>query len=302
MDETALSRVICIATGKGGVFKTSLSANAAGICAAEGYRTLLIDLDPQGDLQDDLGFYDHADLDRGETLAHAIAGVGPLRAVLTDVRPNLDVIPGGDYLADVSGLMVARQARGVGSFDLLAKALAPLAAEYDLVFIDTPPTDDTLQRLALRASRWLVVPTKADASSIRAIQRIAERAAEVSGEDHRLDLLGVALAGVPTAAKRVRQDAAEDIRGMLGDVAPLFDGFIRDSAAAARQARRDGVLLHELAEKVEGAEPFWRSLREGTPVTRLPGTAPDLAADYVRMVEQILQRIASIEETERGVA
>jgi chromosome partitioning protein len=295
MTEQALGRVVAIATGKGGTLKTSLTANAAGIAAAEGYKTLLVDLDPQGDLQDDLGFFDAPNLDDGQHLATAMLTGAPLRAILPAVRPNLDVIPGGGYLGDVGGALLARQARGGASFDLLAKALAPLASDYDLVFIDTPPTDETLQMLALRASRWLVIPTKADTSSIRAMRTIASKVAGAREGGHQLDLLGVVLAGVPTAAKRVRQEAENDIRTMLGDVAPLFEGFIRDSAAVARQARRDGILVHELAEKVEGAEPFWRSLRAGTPITRLPGTAPDLASDYVRVVEQILLRINELE-------
>lgn len=295
MNEQALDRVVAIATGKGGTLKTSLTANAAGIAAAEGYKTLLVDLDPQGDLQDDLGFFDDPKLDDGQHLATAMLTGSPLTALLPAVRPNLDVVPGGSYLGDVGGALLARQARGGASFDLLAKALAPLATDYDLVFIDTPPTDETLQSLALRASRWLVIPTKADTSSIRAMRTIASKVAGARVDGHQIDLLGVVLAGVPTAAKRVRQEAENDIRTMLGDVAPLFEGFIRDSAAVARQARRDGILVHELAEKVEGAEPFWRSLRAGTPIARLPGTAPDLASDYVRVVEQILLRINELE-------
>jgi len=300
MDDSALGRVVCIATGKGGAFKTSLAANAAGLAAAAGHKTLLIDLDPQGDLSDDLGYFSDDRLDGGQHLANAMLTGTPLTPVLPDVRPGLDVIPGGDLLADVGGALLARQARGAARFDLLAASLAPLAPDYDLIFIDTPPTDDTLQLLALKASRWLVIPTKADTSSIRAIQRIAQRMAEARSNDHRLDLLGVVLAGVPTAAKAVRREAQEDVRSILGDVAPLFEGVIRDSAATARKARRDGQLLHEIAEQVEGAEPFWQSLRAGTPVQRLPGSAPDLASDYVRVVEQMLLRINELETAEMG--
>lgn len=295
MTDTAFQRVVCIATGKGGAFKTSLSANAAGLCAAAGHRTLLIDLDPQGDLQDDLGYFNHPDIDDGQHLATAMLTGSPLRATLRDVRPNLDVIPGGEYLADVGGALLARQARGGASFDLLADALAPLAPDYNLVFIDTPPTDETLQLLALRASRWLVAPTKADTSSIRAIARIAQRLAEARDDGHELHLLGVVLAGVPTKATRVRASAEVKIEQMLGDVAPLFAGVIRDSSAVAENVRDLGILVHELAEKVEGAEPFWKSLRGEAPPNRLPASAPALATDYVRVVEQILLRINDLE-------
>ena len=57
IDYDALSRVVCVANGKGGVNKTSIVAQVGGLAAAGGYRTLLVDLDPQGDLSDDLGYY-----------------------------------------------------------------------------------------------------------------------------------------------------------------------------------------------------------------------------------------------------
>lgn len=300
MAEDYLSRVVCVATGKGGVAKTTLAANMAGLAAAAGHRTLLIDLDPQGDLSDDLGYFDDQRVDDGQHLATSMLTGGDLHAVLTDVRPNLDVIPGGDYLSDVGGAMLARQSRGAVTFDLLSKSLAALAPTYDLVFIDTPPTDDALQLLALKAARWLVIPTKADTSSIRAIKRIASRVAEARSNEHQIDILGVVLVGVPTTATRVRSDAEADIRTMLGDVAPLFEGGIRDSASVARKTREYGILVHELAERVEGAEPFWRSLRDGTTPQRLPGSAPALADDHVRITEQVLRRIAVLEEDVSG--
>lgn len=296
-----LARVICIANGKGGVSKTSLTANLAGLTAAAGYRTLVVDLDPQGDLADDLGYFDNDADDHGEQLGAALVAGMTLRPTLTNVRPGLDVVCGGEHLGDVGGALVSRMSRGRSTTDLLARSLAPLAADYDLVVIDTPPIDVTLQRLALGAARWLLVPTKADASSIRAIARIAERVVDARSETHHLDLLGVVLTGVPTAATRVRADASADIAASTGQVAPLFDATIRASDAVARETRAKGLLVHELAEQVEGAQPFWQSLRQGTTPQRLPGSAPALAADYVAVVEQVLRRLDELEQS-KGVA
>lgn len=292
IDYGALSRVICVANGKGGVCKTSLVANIGGLTAAANYRTLLVDLDPQGDLSDDLGYFDNPADDHGKALAAALLTGNALAPILKDVRPNLDVITGGEHLADVVGGLVARMSRGASTTDGLAAALAPLAAQYEVVFIDTPPVDAALQSVALGAARWLIVPTHADASSIRGIRRIAERLAATT---HQLDLLGVVLTGVPTRAHRVRADAAADISALLGGTAPVFEATIRSSDAAARATRAEGLLVHELAERVEGAEPFWQALRNGTTPQRVPGSAPALAEDYVRLTEEVLSRIAAIE-------
>lgn len=302
--DQALARVICVANGKGGVSKTSLTANIAGLAASAGHKTLIVDMDPQGDLQDDLGFFDHQDADEGQQLATAMLTGSPLVPAIKEIRPNLDIAPGGDHVADIGGALLARQARGPVQFDLLAKSLQKIADDYALIFIDTPPTNELLQLLALSAARWLLVPTKADTSSIRAIGRIAQLAAETRAADHALDVLGVVLVGVPTAATRVKKDAQADINQLLGSAAPLFDAAIRDSAAVARETRQRGLLVHELAEQVEGAEPFWAALRTGATPQRLPGSAPALANDYVQLTQQILLAIAEHEadNSDRGVA
>ena len=298
----ALSRVICIANGKGGVSKTSVTANVAGLTAAAGFSVLVVDLDPQGDLADDLGYFKNSNDDQGRGLANALLTESPAPITLKNVRSNLDVITGGVALADVSGALLSRMTRGNVSFDLMAKVLAPIAGEYDVILIDTPPVDTTLQRLALGAARWLLIPTKSDASSIRGMERIAQQAAATVSDEHRIDLLGILLTGSTTAATRVRAGAEADIRALLGDDALLFGTTIRASEAVAREGRDQGLLVHELAEKVEGQEPFWKALRDGKPSARLPGSAPALAGDYVLATDEIIKRINELEDEERGAA
>lgn len=290
----ALARVVCVANGKGGVSKTSVTANVAGLAAAGGFRALLVDLDPQGDLSDDLGYYNNPNDDQGQQLAEALVTGAALSANIISVRDRLDVVSGGAWLGDATEQLAHDLKGGRPAGAVLGAALAPLAAGYDLVLIDTPPIDTTLQTIALAAARWLLIPTRADASSIRGIRRIAER---LQNTTHELDLLGVVLTGVPTSARRIRADAAADIQAVLGGVAPLLEASIRASDAVARVARDRGLLVHELAEQVEGAQPYWQALREGHTPTRLPSSAPALADDYVRLTEEVLKRIADLETT-----
>ena len=292
---SSLSRVICLANGKGGVSKTSLAANLAGLAAAGGYATLLVDLDPQGDLSDDLGYFSDPRDDHGRALAGALLSGQRLEPVLRGVRPNLDVVPGGELLTDVVGALMAKAYRDSSDMDFLAQALGPVAGEYELIFVDTPPIDLTLQMVALGSARWVLIPTKADASSIRGIRRIAERVVAVRTDEHPIDVVGVVLTGVPKAASRVRAAAAHDIGEMVGSAAPLFDSAIRSSEAAARETRARGLLVHELAELVQGARPFWEALRDGVSPERLPGTAPALASDYFHLTEELLKRLSQLE-------
>ena len=290
----ALARVVCVANGKGGVSKTSVVANVAGLAAAGGFRVLLVDLDPQGDLSDDLGYYDNPDDDQGQQLAESLVTGAPLAANLTGVRDRLDVVSGGAWLGDATEQLAHDLKHGRAAGAVLGAVLAPLAAGYDLILVDTPPIDATLQTIALSAARWLLIPTRADASSIRGIRRIAER---LHDTPHQLDLLGVVLTGVPISARRIRADAAADIHAVLGGAAPMLEATIRASDAVARSTRDKGLLVHELAEQVEGAQPYWQALRQGRSPARLPSSAPALADDYVRLTEEVLKRIAELETT-----
>src|SRR3954453_23340738 len=95
-----LCRCIAGVNGKGGVGKTSLTANLAGLYAAAGYRTLAIDLDPQGNPGGDLGSLGGGLPDDGAGL---VAALGPRRAYrpLRNVRAGLDVLAGGSDLGDL---------------------------------------------------------------------------------------------------------------------------------------------------------------------------------------------------------
>lgn len=89
-----LRRVIAVMNRKGGVGKTSITSNLAGVLAQAGYKVLAIDLDQQGNLGDDLG-YRHTDYnDHGAALFFALNSGNPL-APAKGIRENLDVVPAG---------------------------------------------------------------------------------------------------------------------------------------------------------------------------------------------------------------
>jgi cellulose biosynthesis protein BcsQ len=139
-----LSRVVVVAQGKGGVGKTSLTANVSGLAALAGHRVLAVDLDPQGNLARDLG-YGQSD---GESLLQAVVAGIPV-PVTGDVRPGLDVVAGGPAVADLLGLALARSSRGGRDLaDLLLASLAPVVSAYDLVLVDTPPGERLLVEAA----------------------------------------------------------------------------------------------------------------------------------------------------------
>src|SRR5690606_26608876 len=152
-----LDRVIAVANDKGGVGKTSITANLSALYATAGYQVLALDLNRQANLSDDLGYRGSPIDDQGAGLIGSLLSGQPVRPVPVPGRERLDVVPGGVALGDLTGMMVGRvQQRGRDAFRALAASLAPVAAGYDVVLIDTPPENTLLVDLALGGARWLL--------------------------------------------------------------------------------------------------------------------------------------------------
>lgn len=298
----ALQRVVAVGNGKGGVFKTSTCANMGGLLVREGYRILMIDLDPQGNLADDLGVAKDSDHGAGLVQALVMPG-GSLNAVLTGVREGLDVITGGRSLDDLTGMLMSRSLRGSESpnlllADRLATLLERASPDYDLVLIDTPPGESMLQMLALCAARWLLIPTKADVGSLKGMGTIVGRLIEANNYNPLVDLLGVVLCDVPPAATKLRAETEPKIKQMLEGVeAPMFDSVIRNSVSGYR-TRNEGLLAYEMAGKTVTTREVFAALRAGKTPPPSTGTAKNLAYDYARLTGEVLAQISQREQQE----
>jgi cellulose biosynthesis protein BcsQ len=305
MDRTALSRVIAVSNGKGGVLKTTITANIGGLLAASGSRVLLVDLDPQGNLAEDLGFTGSERDDRGAALADALQtggryGATPVRAI----RENLDVFVGGPELERASAYLVTRGSQSETTQLALARVLAPIAADYDLVLIDCPPGEEALQTAAMGAAKWVLVPVKSDASSRRGFEAVANRLELVRGQhdgvmgyNPEVGLLGVVLVGVGTNSTAIRREARHRIAGE--DTAAsrdVFESTIRHSEATAQATRETGQLVHELDDQVSRA-PKWYQIRRGeaTAPEFAPRSATNVADDLQAVTEELVARLASAE-------
>lgn len=290
-----LARVVAIMNGKGGVGKTSIAGNVGALAAAAGYRVLAVDLDPQGNLAEELGYIGTTKDDEGEGLAAAMQFGRPVTPV--QVRPDLDVTPGGEYLEDLENVLSTRSDRSSRRADAhtaLAVSLAPAAGQYDLVLLDCPPGSPALQTAALGAARWLVIPTRTDDSSRKGLVKIARRYVDARERGAAVELLGVCLFGVTASARKVKADARTDLERDLGESAPVFNTVVRYAEAAAVEARRRGVPVHELeAAGVDGPK-WYERLRNPNlaAAATVPGSAASLAADYSALAQELLTTLA----------
>ena len=291
------------------VHNTSVAANVAGQITLGDYRVLTVDLDLSGNLGLDLGYITHEQADEGLSIFNAIH-IGTPLAVIKDVRPGLDVVPGGRRLEAVAALtnLPSEQPGGVpGAF---ARALAPLAAEYDIVVIDTAPGNPVLQDMALAAARYVIVPLRSDRSGVEGLRLVGPRVKKARDTiNPQLTYLGAVIFGHTANASRVRRTAEEHL-AVVGDKVPLLDAFIRHSEAVASDARERGLLAHELAAQVDESKAArlrylahrgGDTTGEAAPTVVSPVSA-SVAQDYTLLAHEILIRIDSIETAQQGAS
>jgi len=289
---------------KGGVGKTSITANVAGVLAGAGYRVLAIDLDAQGNLGDDLG-YRATDLnDEGAALFEAVA-MGKALVPTKGIRENLDVIPAGERTSVLADHLMVQSLRRPDQNENLALRLSEIADNYDLILLDCPPGDAALQTQALIAARWILTPTQPDAGSLKGLEQLTDRVVATLPANPTLSFMGVVLFPMLTSAKRVQADVRATLETMMGKIAPTFTSTIRFAQAAGVDARSRGQLVIELARDAEGQDRFaWtKALRKqgddgdepGAPTRRLADSVGSLASDYLKLTEEILLTLAEQE-------
>ncbi len=283
---------IVVANAKGGVGKTTLVAQLAGLLAAAGHRVLAIDLDPQGNLARDLGYADRAD--DGDALADTLLRQRPAKPLI-DVRPGLDVLPGGQALGDIPAVAASRRIDGRPLTAALATALDPLRDTYQWTFIDTPPGERFLVEIGLSSARHLIIPTRSDDASIDGLEITAQRFVAARQSNPTLELLGVALFATSARATRMRDAVRSAVAELLEGAAPVFATEIRHLETAAYDARSHGLLVHELegAQRRALTDRLARLRRGDRPSDALYSRdASKLASDYQKLAEEVIARIS----------
>lgn len=180
--------ILAIANQKGGVGKTTTSINLAAALAQKGHKTLLLDLDPQGNAS--LSFLDpeqiqlsvyEALVEDNHTLSEAVHK--------TNVK-NLDLIPARINLAKFESKMLG----DIDSHFRLKDRLKSVTDLYPYVIIDTPPTLGLLTVNALVASTHLLVPIQSSYFALEGTDDLLETVEKIRARPNpTLDFLGVVI-------------------------------------------------------------------------------------------------------------
>lgn len=154
-------RAIAVINQKGGVGKTTTTANLAHGFALLDKRVLAIDLDPQGHLAAHLGAYE-----RGQSgIDNFLNGQLDAQQVnVIEARKNLDLIPAGSNLS-----ILERSRSGELSGQPIRHLIEANHDKYDFVLIDCPPASGLLIDCALDAVNEIIVPVAADYLALRGL-------------------------------------------------------------------------------------------------------------------------------------
>jgi chromosome partitioning protein len=146
-----VARTIAVANQKGGTGKSTIAVNLAVALGESGKRVLLLDVDPQADATSMFGI-DHSVYER--SLYDVLVGEAELpNAVMKDVTPGVDLVPGDERMTDVELTLAGELMRE----RFLADALEDHLEAYDLVLLDCPPNLGLLTINAFCAAREVLV-------------------------------------------------------------------------------------------------------------------------------------------------
>ncbi|WP_303902386.1 ParA family protein [Thiohalomonas denitrificans] len=170
-----MGRIIAVANQKGGVAKTTTCINLGASFAATKRRVLVVDLDPQANATVGSGV-DRDELERS-SYDVLLDGVAPAEVIVRAEEAGYDVLPTtSDLTAAEVELMGAE-----GRERRLRSALRPIAAEYDFILIDCPPSLNMLTVNALVAADSVLIPMQCEYYALEGLSALLDTIEQIRG-------------------------------------------------------------------------------------------------------------------------
>lgn len=182
-----MARVIAVTNQKGGVGKTTTSINLSTYIAYEGYKVLLIDLDPQGNASSGLGIDCRRDNLSVYNLLIKTAQVE--QVIQSTTIKQLDIIPANIDLAGAEIEIASQKEREY----ILRDTISDIKPEYDYIIIDCPPSLGLLTINALVAADSVLIPIQCEYYALEGLSRLLDTVEAVKKRlNSKLSIEGIA--------------------------------------------------------------------------------------------------------------
>lgn len=203
--------IISITNQKGGVGKTTTAINLAAALAQKGHKTLLIDLDPQGNST--MSYLDRKTVEKSMFEVLTDPDVKLKDVLRPSGLPNLDIAPARISLAKIESKLLGE----IDGHFRLREKLDGVRRKYDAVLIDTPPTLGMITVNAMVASTHVLIPIQSSYFALEGTDDLLETIDKIKARPNpSLRILGVVIT-LHDKRTVIGKDVYDQIKGVFGD-------------------------------------------------------------------------------------
>jgi chromosome partitioning protein len=256
-------RRIAVINQKGGVGKTTTTANLGAALARAGRRVLLIDLDPQAHLSLHFGMETSDDQ---PSMYDVLTSTMPIAQVAVPAGENVTLVPSDIDLAGVEAELISVMGREV----VLREAVEAADGDHDVMLIDCPPSLGVLTVNALAAADELIIPLQAQFFALQGLSKLLDTVTLVRRRiNPMLRVDGIALC-IHEPTTRLAGEVVDDLRSFLESArgtpvpwadARVYETYIRRNIKLA-EASSFGQTIFDYAPRSNGARDYARLAAE----------------------------------------
>lgn len=272
-----LARVITITAPKGGTGKTTTTLNLGAALAELGYRVLLVDCDPQGNLTLSAGV-EASQLKNSldSAIKHYMATYTPqIERTIIEAPVGLDLVPSNIRLAGTADEMLINS-QGVWVLQKLLRSVRP---NYDFILIDTLPSLGVLVKNSLVAAQELIIPHESEPLSTEAVAMMLKQVDIIRRSELNADLKIAGILLTKVTKSKVHREVIDFTRDEFGKQVRVFNTIIERSIQFAEaQGLHKTILAYKPKDK--GAQAYRNLAQEllfGSAAVRVSESDEELA-------------------------